>query len=161
MMSYSSFARKNFFVLYQKLSFAAQPLQPSSPFVAFKTLGGVDDAAECRHAVYGSWRRYRCLWCGGMCIPLFAVCHMILTSALHPTICRRPPRPDGRIPCVRFTAQNETLLRNNSLASDQKEPTEIIQLIKYPPTLFNLSHLIEGCDPMFSIFRVSAETSKL
>ena len=36
---------------YQKLSFDAQPLQPSSPFVAFETLGGVDDAAECRHAV--------------------------------------------------------------------------------------------------------------
>ena len=50
-----------------------------------------------------------------------AACHMILSDALHPTICRRPPRPDGRIPCVRFTAQNENLLRNNSLASDQKE----------------------------------------
>ena len=119
MMSYSSFARKNFFVLYQKLSFAAQPLQPSSPFVAFKTLGGVDDAAECRHAVYGSWRWYRCLWCGGMCIPLFAVCHMILTSAFHPTICHRHPSPVGRIACVRPVAQNENSLRNNSLAFNE------------------------------------------
>ena len=30
-----------------------------------------------------------------------------------------------------------------------QEPTEIIQLIKYLPTLFNLSHSIEGCIPMF------------
>ena len=30
-----------------------------------------------------------------------AVCHMILTSALHPTICHRPPSPVGRIACVR------------------------------------------------------------
>ena len=26
-------------------------LQPFPPFVVFKALGGVDDAAECRHAV--------------------------------------------------------------------------------------------------------------
>ena len=51
MMSHSTFARITFFVLYQKLSFAAQPIQPSSPFVAFEALGGVDDAAECRRAV--------------------------------------------------------------------------------------------------------------
>ena len=50
-MSHSTFARITFFVLYQKLSFAAQPIQPSSPFVAFEALGGVDDAAECRRAV--------------------------------------------------------------------------------------------------------------
>ena len=29
-----------------------------------------------------------------------AACHIILFGALHPTICRRPLRPDGRIPCV-------------------------------------------------------------
>jgi hypothetical protein len=31
-----------------------------------------------------------------------------------------------------------------------QESTEIIQLIKYPPTLLNLSHSLEGCDPIFS-----------
>ena len=28
-----------------------------------------------------------------------------------------------------------------------QESTEIIQLINHPPTLFNLSHLFEGCVP--------------
>ena len=31
-----------------------------------------------------------------------------------------------------------------------QESTEIIQLIKYLPTLFNLSRLLEGCVPRFS-----------
>jgi hypothetical protein len=31
-----------------------------------------------------------------------------------------------------------------------QESTEIIQLIKHQPTLFNLSRLLEGCDPRFS-----------
>ena len=31
-----------------------------------------------------------------------------------------------------------------------QEPIEIIQLIKYPPTLFNLSHFPKGCVPLFS-----------
>ena len=30
-----------------------------------------------------------------------------------------------------------------------QKSTEIIQLIKYLPTLFNLSHSLEGCDPRF------------
>ena len=30
-----------------------------------------------------------------------AAYHMILFGALHPTICRRPPSPVGRIACVR------------------------------------------------------------
>ena len=33
-----------------------------------------------------------------------APCHMILFGAFHPTICHRPPRPDGRIPCVQTAA---------------------------------------------------------
>ena len=39
----------------------------------------------------------------------------------HPpsTICRHPPSPDGRIPCVRPVAQNENSLRNDSLAFDE------------------------------------------
>ena len=32
-----------------------------------------------------------------------------------------------------------------------QESTEIIQLIKYPPTLFNLSNLLKGCVPRFSL----------
>ena len=70
----------------------------------------MDDAVECRRAVYGSWRRYRCLWWGGMYIPLFAVCHMILTSALHPTICRRPPSPVGRIVLPKMRIRFGTIL---------------------------------------------------
>ena len=31
-----------------------------------------------------------------------------------------------------------------------QESAEIIQLIKHPPTLFNLSHFFKGCDPRFS-----------
>ena len=31
-----------------------------------------------------------------------------------------------------------------------QEPTEIIQLIKYPPALFNLSRFPKGCVPLFS-----------
>ena len=31
-----------------------------------------------------------------------------------------------------------------------QEPTEIIQLIKYLPALFNLSYFPEGCVPLFS-----------
>ncbi|MBR3922771.1 MAG: hypothetical protein IKJ45_06640, partial [Kiritimatiellae bacterium] len=31
-----------------------------------------------------------------------------------------------------------------------QEPTEIIQLIKHPPTLFNLSHFFKWYDPRFS-----------
>ena len=49
---------------------------------------------------------------------------MILTSALHPTICRRPPSPVGRIACVRPVAQNENSIRNNSLASDVMRPRD-------------------------------------
>ena len=33
-----------------------------------------------------------------------------------------------------------------------QESTEIIQLIKYLPTLFNLSYFPEGCVPLFSLF---------
>ena len=40
-----------------------------------------------------------------------------------------------------------------------QEPTEIIQLTKYLPTLLNLSHSLEGCDPRFSNQSVSARTA--
>ena len=40
--------------------------------------------------------------------------HDSLFGALHPTICRRSPRPDGRIPCVRPVAQNENMIRTDS-----------------------------------------------
>ena len=36
-----------------------------------------------------------------------------------PTICRRPPSPDGRIASVRPVAQNENSLRNDYLAFDE------------------------------------------
>ena len=62
-----------------------------------------------------------------MYIPLFAVCHMILTSAYNAQLAR----------CI---------LKGLSL----QESTEIIQLIKHPPTLFNLSHFFKGYDPRFS-----------
>ena len=35
-----------------------------------------------------------------------------------------------------------------------QEPTEIIQLIKYLPTLFNLSYFPEGCVPLFSFLKL-------
>ena len=50
---------------------------------------------------------------------------MSCAGASHPTICRRPPCPDGRIPCVRPVAtQNENSLRSNSLADDEKRMNE-------------------------------------
>ena len=45
---------------------------------------------------------------------------------------------------------NAQLARCLSEGLSLQESTEVIQLIKYLPTLFNLSHLIEGCDLMFS-----------
>ena len=53
-------------------------------------------------------RRPRC--------PRFAA---VLATRTLSTICRRPPRPDGRIACVRPVAQNENSLRNDSLAFDE------------------------------------------
>ena len=38
-----------------------------------------------------------------------------------------------------------------------QESTEIIQLIKYPPVLFNLSHFPKGCVPLFSSFLVMSK----
>ena len=58
----------------------------------------------------------------------------------------------------------------NQPKSDQKlhlrkglslqKSTEIIKLIKYPPTLFNLSHLLEGYVPLFSNFPISQNPNR-
>ena len=53
---------------------------------------------------------------------------------------------------------NAQLARCLSRGLSLQEPTEIIQLIKYPPTLFNISHFPKGCVPRFSI---SAQTKPL
>ena len=53
------------------------------------------------------------------------------------------------------TQHARCLLKGLSL----QEPTEIIQLIKYPSTLFNLSYSLEGCDPRFSKTRFAPISS--
>ena len=133
--------------------------------MAIETLGGVQPlqkrAREHRHRHHGGMPPRYLRKLAVMLSPLG-------WRKVHTAICRRPQNPVRRIaslnlqpspmscagafhasdlhPTTPNKPPDQALLKGLS----PQESAEIIQSIKHPPTLFNLSHFFKGCDPRFS-----------
>ena len=88
--------------------------------------------------------------------PLFAISSRILGQQTS-----RPLPSAGTDPnFIQSHPYNAQLARCLSEGLSLQESTEIIQLTNHPPTLFNLSHLLEGYVPRFSLPKLPPHFAK-